>query len=105
MKIMKAGSNENYDLHVLICTNSKEKGQSCGPKGAKLILDHLKPWAKSKGFKGKVRVNASGCLGKCDSGVACVAYPEGEWVLGADPADLSGLEKWIEGLSESGFCG
>ena len=101
MKVVREG----YDLHVLICTNTKEKGQSCGPKGARELVDQLKPWIKSKGLQGRVRVNASGCLGKCESGIACVAYPRGEWVLDAAPIDLPDLQKWlekqIEGLSES----
>lgn len=28
---------EPYDLHILVCTNQKEKGASCGPKGARRL--------------------------------------------------------------------
>jgi predicted metal-binding protein len=99
MRIEKSG--EQYDLHILVCSNTKEKGQSCGPKGGQDIVDHLKVWTKSaaSGLKGKVRVNKSGCLGKCESGVACVAYPKGEWVLEASPSDLSSIEAWIRSLN------
>ena len=90
---------DGYDLHVLVCTNEKEKGQSCGPKGAQSIVDHLKGWVKEQGFKGRIRVNRSGCLGKCESGIACVAYPEGEWVLKALPEDLPAIEEWIRSLA------
>jgi NADH:ubiquinone oxidoreductase subunit E len=91
---------EGYDLHILICSNTKEKGQSCGPKGGQEIVDHLKSWVKSpdSGLQGKVRVNKSGCLGKCESGVACVAYPKGEWVFEATPGDLPAIEAWIRSL-------
>ncbi|NDG83887.1 MAG: (2Fe-2S) ferredoxin domain-containing protein [Proteobacteria bacterium] len=88
-----------YDLHVLICTNEKEKGQSCGPKGGQEIVDHLKAWIKEQGFRGWIRVNRSGCLGKCESGIACAAYPKGEWVLKAAPTDLPAIEGWIRSLA------
>jgi predicted metal-binding protein len=95
MIIEKSG----YDLHLLICTNSKEKGESCGPKGAQGLVDHLKVWVKAQGFAGKVRVNKSGCLGKCESGIACVAYPMGEWALKVNSQDGAELERWIRDLS------
>jgi predicted metal-binding protein len=88
-------SDEGYDLHILVCTNQKEKGESCGPKGGQEIVDHLKAWTKEQKFPGKVRVNKSGCLGKCESGIACVAYPKGKWVLEARPSDLPAIEQWI----------
>jgi predicted metal-binding protein len=95
MKIQREG----YDLHVLVCTNEKEGGRaSCGPKGGQAIVDHLKVWLKEGKIPGKVRVNRSGCLGKCESGVACVAYPAGEWVLEASPSDLFEIERWILGF-------
>jgi predicted metal-binding protein len=99
MRIEK--EKEKYDLHILVCANTKEKGQSCGPKGGQDLVDHLKAWTKTaeSGLKGRVRVNKSGCLGKCDSGVACVAYPKGEWVLEATPSDLPAIESWIRGLN------
>ena len=88
-----------YDLHLLICTNTKEKGESCGPKGAQDLVDHFKGWVKAQGFVGKVRVNKSGCLGKCESGIACVAYPKGEWALKVSPSDLPALEVWLQRLN------
>jgi (2Fe-2S) ferredoxin len=92
MKIVREG----YDLHILICTNEKEGGRSsCGPKGGQAIVDHLKAWVKEQKFPGRIRVNRSGCLGKCESGIAGVAYPRGEWVLEASPADLPKIEEWI----------
>ena len=97
---MMKTSNEGYDLHILVCTNQKEKGESCGPKGGQEIVDHLKTWIKEQKFPGKVRVNKSGCLGKCESGIACVAYPKGKWVLEARPSDLPAMEQWVRGNLE-----
>lgn len=92
--------NNGYDLHVLICTNEKSKGESCGPQGAQSIVDELKTWSKQAVLKGKVRINKSGCLGKCEEGIACVAYPKGDWVLNAKPSDLEEIKTWI--LSHDG---
>jgi (2Fe-2S) ferredoxin len=88
---------DGYELHVLVCTNDKKNG--CGPKGGQEIVDQLKEWTKSGIFeKGTVRVNKSGCLGRCDEGIACVAYPKGEWVVEAMPNDVQAIEEWISSL-------
>lgn len=105
MRLEKDAEKEAYDLHILICTNEKEGGRpSCGPKGGQAMVDHLKVWLRERKLPGKIRVNRSGCLGKCDSGVACVAYPKGEWVLEARTSDLPEIERWIAGLAGTGAC-
>jgi len=88
---------DRYELHVLVCTNDKKKG--CGPKGGQEIVDELKEWTKSGIFpKGSIRVNKSGCLGRCDEAIACVAYPKGEWVVEASPKDVPAIQEWISSL-------
>ncbi len=89
----------SYDLHLFVCTNEKKNGGGCGPKGAEALVDTLKAWTKAQGFPSKIRVNRSGCLGKCESGIACVAYPEAEWALQVSPADLPAIEEWIHSLN------
>ncbi len=37
---------------------------------------------------GKVRVNKSGCLDRCESGPVCVVYPEGTWYTYIDEEDV-----------------
>lgn len=87
-----------YDLHVLVCTNARVSGDSCGPRGAEEILQALKSWSKKAGLKGNVRVNKSGCLNRCERGVVCVAYPQGEWVLDAKPEDIPAIQEWVKSL-------
>lgn len=82
-----------YDLHVLVCTNDKSNG--CAEKGGQEIVNKLKDWSKKAGLHGKIRVNKSGCLGRCESGVACVAYPRGEWAIDVSANDLEAIQKWI----------
>lgn len=90
---------KTYDLHVLVCTNVKEKGQSCGPKGAFDLMKNIKSWSKDAGLPGKIRVNQSGCLGRCEAGIACVAYPNGSWITEATPADEASIKEWITKLA------
>ena len=89
-----------YDLHVLICTHTRETGESCGAKGSEELLAQLKSWSKTAGLKGKVRVNKSGCLDRCKEGIACVAYPKGEWVVEAKPSDLPAIQAWVKQLNQ-----
>ncbi len=90
---------EGYKTHVFICTHEKVGKPSCGAKGSSQLRDELKAMGKSLGDG--LRVNASGCLGQCEQGIACVIYPEGEWHLNLkveDKADLLSLiEKKIKG--------
>ena len=43
--------------------------------------------ACSKEYGKSVRVNASGCLGYCEHGIAAVVYPAGEWLLDLEKTD------------------
>src|SRR3984885_6347155 len=70
-----------YSCHVFCCTNVRppdhERG-SCGRKGSSQLRDKMKALAKEMGLKG-VRINASGCLDRCELGPTLVIYPEGVW--------------------------
>jgi (2Fe-2S) ferredoxin len=93
------------DFHFFICTNIKEKGGGCGVLGSIQLLDELKSWAKGQSFGKKIRINKSGCLGRCEEGVVAVAYPSAEWIVNATSNDLAEMKKFIlsrmEGLAES----
>lgn len=60
------------------------------------MLEDLKSWAKTQNFQKKVRINKSGCLGRCEEGVVCAAYPTNEWVIDASMGDLEAMKKFIE---------
>ena len=38
--------------------------------------------------QGKIRVNTSGCLDRCEQGPALVVYPEGVWYTYIDEDDI-----------------
>lgn len=37
--------------------------------------------AQDPDLKKRIRINASGCLGQCENGIACVIYPQNQWHL------------------------
>ena len=80
--------SRKYDAHLFICTNQKAKGTCCADRHGVELRDRLKQLSRDPalGWGKRVRVNASGCLGECEDGVAAVLYPEGRWFtkLGAD---------------------
>lgn len=68
-------------LQVFICTRSKDKGESCGPKGATELRDHLKQWAKDQKLSPDVKVTASLCLGHCENGITACLHPTNDWFI------------------------
>jgi (2Fe-2S) ferredoxin len=45
-----------------------------------------------------VRINASGCLGYCERGIAAVVYPSGQWLLDLTNQDD---QKLLDAVDES----
>ncbi len=79
-----------YERHVFICVNERPGSDPrgcCAAKGSRSVLDRMKEAVRRAGLKGRVRVNASGCLGECERGVSVVVYPEGVWYGGVTPDD------------------
>ena len=72
----------NLEAHVFICTNNRETGQSCAGSGSIELREAVKAACQdpSKNWHGRVRVNASGCLGRCKEGITCVIYPKTQWI-------------------------
>ena len=54
------------------------------------LRDYAKKRMKEMGMtgEGKVRVNKSGCLDRCEEGPTCVVYPEGIWYTYVDEEDI-----------------
>ncbi len=95
---MKPESHK-LDCHLFVCTNIKDAGDSCGKKDSALLRDSLKDWAAKAHpeWRGRVRVNASGCLGHCKRGIAAVLYPEGRWFTDLKKDDEAVLREALEG--------
>jgi (2Fe-2S) ferredoxin len=70
-----------YSCHVFVCTNVRPPNHprgSCARKNSVELRDYMKDKAKAMGLKG-VRINASGCLDRCELGPDMVVYPDGVW--------------------------
>ncbi len=80
-----------YQYHVFFCTNKRAPGeQACENHGAAALRGYAKQRVKALGDKvsGNVRVNAAGCLGRCERGPTIVIYPEGTWYTYVDQEDI-----------------
>jgi (2Fe-2S) ferredoxin len=91
-------SDKKYDAHLFICTNEKQGKPCCAAKSASELRDQLKKISKdpSRGWEGRVRVNNSGCLDRCQEGIAAVLYPQGEWFTNLKSTDVEVLVDAIE---------
>lgn len=90
-------SHPKFGVHFFVCTNTKDKGASCGPKNAAALRLDLKKRLDEK-FPDKrshFRINAAGCLGQCEKGIAAVCYPSGEWKTGLKLEDGNELDAWL----------
>jgi (2Fe-2S) ferredoxin len=79
-----------YRVHVFCCTNERPEGHphgSCKRKGAEELRNYMKARAKELGL-GDVRINAAGCLDRCELGPTMVIYPEGVWYSCKTTADI-----------------
>ena len=79
-----------YALHVFCCTNERPEGHprgSCARKGAERLRNYMKARAKELGIPG-TRINAAGCLDRCEQGPVLVVYPEAVWYTYVDESDI-----------------
>jgi len=89
-----------FDVHVFVCCNRRPDGHtrgSCAAKGSERLRDYMKARAKELAIP-RIRINASGCLDRCELGPCAVIYPEGVWYRLATTADVDAvLERHIVG--------
>ncbi len=79
-----------YRQHVFFCTNERPDGHprgSCSHRGSVELRSYMKAKAKEMGLDG-VRINAAGCLDRCERGPTVVIYPEGVWYTCQTTADV-----------------
>ena len=80
-----------YDKHVFFCCNQRDNGkQCCNDAGSSRLRDYAKGRVKALKLagEGKVRINQSGCLDRCEEGPVLVVYPEAVWYTYVDQADI-----------------
>ncbi len=85
-----------YRRHVFFCTNRHENGKACcEDHDATEAWSHAKRVVQERGLAGPggIRINRSGCLGRCAEGPVVVVYPEGVWY---GYRDLNDVDELIE---------
>ena len=77
-----------YLCHILVCVNDRHgERQSCSDGMSPEIRDHLKEQVEKRGWKPRVRVSQTGCLGLCAKGPNVMLYPQNIWFSGVTLAD------------------
>jgi len=67
-----------YNCHVFVFTNNRHGERiSCADGGNEALKDFLKEEIEKRGWKNRVRVSSSGCMGLCARGPNVILYPEG----------------------------
>jgi len=80
-----------YARHVFFCCNQRDGGATCcNDKGSRRMRVYAKDRVQALDLAGpgKVRVNQSGCLDRCDEGPTIVVYPEAVWYTYVDESDV-----------------
>ena len=82
-----------YERHVFFCTNDRGADAdrpSCNRCGSSAMREYANSRIKDLGAAGpgRIRVNTSGCLDRCEEGPVCVVYPEAVWYTYVDESDI-----------------
>ncbi len=90
-----------YVSHVFVCTNDRGgERKSCADNSSKLIKAKLKEAVNAEGWKGKIRVSTSGCMGLCAKGSNVMIYPQKIWFSDVFPEDVDELMSALKGIME-----
>jgi (2Fe-2S) ferredoxin len=80
-----------YQRHVFFCCNERAAPEKCcNHAGGTDMQKYAKQRVKELGLAGpgKVRMNKSGCLDRCEEGPVLVIYPEAVWYTYVDRSDI-----------------
>jgi len=86
-----------YIAHVFVCTNDR-KGvrKSCSDNHSEFIKVKLKDVVNEKGWKEKVRISTSGCMGLCANGPNVMIYPQKIWFSEVSLEDVKEIVATLE---------
>ena len=93
MADQKAGGGDPapyYRKHIFCCINERPAGHPrgcCKEKDSPRLRNYMKARTKELGLN-DLRVNAAGCLDRCELGPTMVIYPEGVWYSYHSPEDV-----------------
>jgi (2Fe-2S) ferredoxin len=83
------------DQYIFFCCNVKEDGRKCcGSVQTEALYDYCKQKVqvikakRSAMDKNVIKVNKSGCLGKCSLGPNAVVFPDNRWYRCESESDV-----------------
>ena len=84
-----------YQRHIFMCTNVRPEGHPRGccmaraaaMGGVEKVRGYAREKARQLGIEG-IRLNAAGCLDRCEYGPNMVIYPEGVWYRYENTGDI-----------------
>jgi (2Fe-2S) ferredoxin len=78
-----------YHVHFFVCVNRRNNSRSCAGGGSEHLQEYVKKRARlALPESCRVRINKSGCLGRCEHGPVAVIYPDGVWYRYRSKEDL-----------------
>jgi len=81
-----------FAAHVFVCVNDRKgESKSCADGVGMRLKDLLKTGVEARGWKGRVRVSHTGCLGMCGRGPNVMVHPQGLWFAGVTPDDVPAI--------------
>lgn len=86
-------STTPYACHIFVCSNVRDNPEKpgCGAIGGGELKALLKQATKDRGWKGKVRVSTTGCMGLCGTGPNILLHPQGIHFSAVTVADLDAI--------------
>ena len=88
-----------YVAHVFVCTNDRGGvRKSCADNDSPLVKAELKAAINENGWKGKIRVSTSGCMGLCAQGSNVMIYPQRIWFSEVTCSDVEDIIVHLESI-------
>ncbi len=88
-----------YLYHIFVCSNvrdNKPENPGCGANGGGKLKTILKQAIKDRGWKGKVRVSTTGCMGLCGTGPNVLLHPQGIHFSAVTEGDLPAILESVQ---------
>lgn len=89
-----------YLCHIFVCTNVRENkpdNPGCGTKGSEELKAVIKQEISDRGWKGRVRVSTTGCMGLCGGGPNVLLHPQGIHYAGVTRDSLNTILETVAG--------
>ena len=88
-----------YKCHLFVCVKSRGGDRkSCADGGNATLREQLKDEVRTRGWKGRVRVSESSCLGVCDAGPNIMVYPQKIWWSEVAATDIPHIMETVGNL-------